>query len=179
MACNNCSSNGGCNCQGTSYRVPSNAVYGNSTCRQPAEPCDAVVCAKCVRNCHVEDKWCVTMNLFDNGGADGIQNVAQPVEFCIHRGERLDQMLQKLTLAQDDPSAYKFKVKNFYINGVTGGSNPTIEFIWYEFDNAVDGISLAYASANSDDCVVPILKFAYCVLTCVPNALTWSLVVST
>ena len=54
----------------------------------------------------------------------------------------------------DDPSAYKFKVKNFYINGVTGVSNPTIEFIWYEFDNAVDGISLAYASANSDDWAV-------------------------
>jgi len=146
MACKNgtCSSSNSCTCQSTSYVVPANAVYGDSTCRQPSEPCSEITCAECVRNCHSEDKWCVNMPVT-------ISDTTTEVEFCIHKGERLDQMLQKLSLAQGSPESYPYTVKNFYVDHVTGGTSPTIKFIWYEFSTQVTGISMYFAAADSDE----------------------------
>jgi hypothetical protein len=147
MACQNgtCSTPNSCNCAGTSYTIPANAVYGDSTCRTPTEPCSEVSCAECVRNCHAEDKWCVQMPYT-------IDAVTTVVDFCIHQGERLDQMLQKLSLAQGDIQSYPYKVKNFYLNSKSGTSNEdfSLNFLYYEFSDEVTQIQLFFA-ADSDD----------------------------
>ena len=147
MACNNgtCSTNGACNCQNTSYTIPTNAIYGDSTCRQPTETCEDAMCFECVRGCHGEDKWCTLMPVTNTDGE------SYNVDFCIHRGERLDQMLQKLTLAQSFPGNYPYTVKNFYVDWVKGGSNPSIKFIWFEYSQEVSGISMFVAAAGSDE----------------------------
>ena len=143
MACTsgNCSNPNTCNCAGASYTIPSNAVYGDSTCRAPSEPCSEVTCAECVRNCHNEDKWCVEMPL--NQALTGTVTV---VEVCIHKGERLDQMLQKLSLAHGNPLNYPYVVKNFYINSVTSDQ---IQLIWYEYHQEVSNIQLFVAGGES------------------------------
>ena len=148
MACQNgtCSTPNTCNCAGTSYTIPSNAVYGDSTCRTPSEPCSEVSCAECVRNCHAEDKWCVDMPI-DNG--DGTITL---IDFCIHQGERLDQMLQKFSLANGDLKAFPYKIKNFYLNTKSGTSSSdfTLNFLYYEWSNEITQIQL-YFSADSDE----------------------------
>jgi len=143
MACQNgtCSSPNSCNCSGTSYTIPSNAVYGDSTCRQPSEPCSEVTCAECVRNCHGEDKWCVKMPVT-------INDITTAVDFCIHQGERLDQMLQKLSLAQGSPTAYPYIVKNFYINSVT---STNIELLYFEFSEDITSMTLWVAANDSNE----------------------------
>jgi hypothetical protein len=161
MACQKCASNQStsCSCHSTSYTVPANAVYGDSTCQTPFETCESVTCTDCVRHCHGEDKWCSDLQILDFGlnSPDGVANTsltgnfANAVEFCIHKGERLDQIMQKLALAHSDPSAYPYKVKNFYVDTVVGGSMPSIKFIWFEFLTALSGISMQYKLVDSDD----------------------------
>ena len=132
MACQKCASNQStsCSCHSTSYTIPANAVYGDSTCKTPFETCESVTCTDCVRHCHGEDKWCSDLQILDFGlsaSPDGVTNLdlvgggVTPLEFCVHKGERLDQIMQKLALAQSDPSAYPYKVKNFYVDTVVGG----------------------------------------------------------
>tara|TARA_R100000231_G_scaffold39889_2_gene34664 strand:+ start:4466 stop:5095 length:630 start_codon:yes stop_codon:yes gene_type:complete len=142
MACQKCASNQStsCSCQGTSYTIPTNAVYGDSTCKLPAEPCESVTCSECVRHCHEEDKWCVKY-----------PTVTGAVELCMRRGERLDQFLQKIALASSNAAVYPFAVKNFFVDNLTGGANPTIKFIWYDFEPAVTDIKLLYAPEGSGD----------------------------
>ncbi len=163
MACQKCASNKStsCSCHSTSYTIPANAVYGDSTCYHPTETCESVTCTECVRHCHGEDKWCTDLFLFDYGAQspDGQSNWdltegPTPVEFCVHKGERLDQILQKLTLAQSDPTAYPYKVKNFYVDTVVGGSTPSITFVWFEFINSLIGISMSYKLVSADDWTV-------------------------
>tara|TARA_B100000902_G_scaffold321264_1_gene314130 strand:- start:408 stop:767 length:360 start_codon:yes stop_codon:yes gene_type:complete len=60
-------------------------------------------------------------------------------------------MLQKLTLAQSFPGNYPYTVKNFYVDWVKGGSNPSIKFIWFEYSQEVSGISMFVAAAGSDE----------------------------
>jgi hypothetical protein len=147
MACQKCASNQStsCSCQGTSYTIPTNAVYGDSTCKLPAEPCESVTCSECVRHCHGEDKWCVKAAFITPNGDP------QGVDLCMHRGERLDQFLQKIALAHADAATYKYKVKNFYVDHIVAGANPTIKFIWYDFDQSITGIKLQYAPVGSND----------------------------
>jgi hypothetical protein len=148
MACQNgtCSTPNTCNCAGTSYTIPSNAVYGDSTCRTPTEPCSEITCAECVRNCHAEDRWCVGMPYT----IDGVTTV---VDFCIHQGERLDQMLQKLSLAQGDIQSYPYKIKNFYLNSKSGTSNTdfALNFLYYEWSGEITQIRLFFAVSGSDE----------------------------
>jgi hypothetical protein len=160
MACQKCASNQStsCSCHSTSYTIPANAVYGDSTCNTPFETCESVTCTECVRHCHGEDKWCTDLLLFDYGALSpdgqtnwGLTGEPTPIEFCVHKGERLDQILQKLTLAQTDPSSYPYKVKNFYVDTVIGGSTPGIKFIWFEFLNTLTGISLKYKEVDSEE----------------------------
>ena len=142
MACNTCGNNSSnpCSCQGTTYTIPANAVYGDSTCKLPAEPCESVTCSECVRHFHEEDKWCVKY-----------PTVTGAVLLCMRRGERLDQFLQKIALASSNAEVYPFAVKNFFVDNLTGGANPTIKFIWYDFEPAVTGIKLLYAPEGSND----------------------------
>jgi hypothetical protein len=161
MACQKCGSNQStsCSCHSTSYTIPANAVYGDSTCYHPIETCESVMCTECVRHCHGEDKWCSDLQILDFGlqSPDGVSNVdlatgnITPLEFCVHKGERLDQVMQKLALAQSDPSAYPYKVKNFYVDTVSGGLVPSITFVWFEFSNELSGISMSFKEVDADD----------------------------
>jgi hypothetical protein len=153
MACKKCGSNKStsCACTDTSYTIPSDCTYGDSSCNLPTEPCESVTCTECVRHCHKEDKWCTELLLADFGGPDGVGSGGFPVEFCVSNGERLDQILQKLTLAQTDPSAYPFKVKNFYTDNIGGGAFPAITFIWFEFLESLTNMTLWYAPDDSND----------------------------
>lgn len=142
MACQKCGSNKStsCACQGTSYTIPSNAIYGDSTCRLPAEPCDSVTCTECVRHCHKETKWCIKYPT-----PSGI------VELCMHNGERLDQFLQKMALAHALAPQYNLLVRSFYVDQITNGVNPTIKFIWYDFSEEITLIKLEYAPEGNED----------------------------
>ena len=156
MACEKCATNKStaCSCQNTSYTIPAHAVYGDSTCKLPAEPCDSITCSECVRHCHAEDKWCTQIESTVIDSESGI--VSNPlVEVCMYKGERLDQFLQKLALAQSNPSTYKYLVKNFYIESVTGGTNPTIKFIYFDYDPEITFMVLAFAPMGGDFASVP------------------------
>lgn len=150
MACQKCASNQStaCSCQNTSYTIPSDAVYGDSTCRLPAEPCESVTCTECVRHCHAEDKWCVKAAFPD---PDTNPTTAVGVMLCMYKGERLDQFLQKLALAHQDPLAYTYKVKSFYVDELKGGLNFSIKFIWFDFDPSIESIKLQYTPEGSSD----------------------------
>jgi hypothetical protein len=142
MACQKCASNKStsCSCQSTSYTIPSNAVYGDSNCRLPAEPCDSVTCTECVRHCHGEDKWCTKYPTMTGN-----------VLLCMHKGERLDQFLQKMALAHSNGEIYPYMVKSFYVNELKGGANWSINFIWFDFDSSVTSIKLQYKPEGSGD----------------------------
>jgi hypothetical protein len=142
MACQKCATNksSSCACQSTSYTIPENAVYGDSTCKLPAEPCESVTCTECVRHCHSEDKWCVKY-----------PTVTGSVLLCMHKGERLDQFLQKMALAHYNAETYPYMVKSFYADHVTGASNPTIKFIWYDFLSDLEVIKLEYRPQGTID----------------------------
>jgi hypothetical protein len=157
MACQygNCSTPNSCNCAGSSYTIPSNAVYGDSTCRSPIEPCSEVTCNECVRNCHQEDKWCTTVWTDIPSDATGGINGPWPpgqanygVQVCMFKGERLDHFLQKLALAHTDPLHYAYMVKNFYINQVT---SDIIDIVYWDFHEATESMSLWVAPEDSDD----------------------------
>jgi len=142
MACQKCATNKStsCACQSTSYTIPENAVYGDSTCKLPSEPCQSVTCTECVRHCHSEDKWCIKY-----------PTVTGAVELCMHKGERLDQFLQKVALAHSNAESYPYVVKSFYADNVTGPSNPTIKFIWYDFLSDLQNIKLLYRPLGTTD----------------------------
>ena len=142
MACQKCGSNKStsCACQGTSYTIPENAIYGDSTCKLPAEPCESVVCTECVRHCHSETKWCVKYTTMTGS-----------VELCMHHGERLDQFLQKTALAHYNAQEWPYYVRSFYVDNITTGDNPTIKFVWFDFDPNLDVIKLLYAPEGNDD----------------------------
>jgi hypothetical protein len=150
MACKNgtCSTPNTCNCAGTSYTIPANAVYGDSTCRTPSEPCSEVTCSECVRNCHQQNKWCTNIQVTDWGGPDGQDDLYSAVEVCMNKGERLDHFLQKLALAQSDPTAYPYMVKNFYISQVT---KDLIDIIYYDFSSNITDMRLWFATDGTDD----------------------------
>jgi len=167
MACKKCASNKttACACTDTSYTIPGNCGYGNSTCKFPSEPCSEILCTECIRHCHDEDKWCTEMLLTDWGGQDGVANGGDDMvvtEFCVSNGERLDQMFQKLTLALSDPTSYPYKVKNFYvnnINNVTGSYFIEIQFVWFDFLSTLTDIQLWYQADGDGDDWVQIQQF--------------------
>tara|TARA_R110002020_G_scaffold4711_7_gene20498 strand:+ start:10416 stop:11081 length:666 start_codon:yes stop_codon:yes gene_type:complete len=167
MACKKCASNKttACACTDTSYTIPGNCGYGNSTCKFPSEPCSEILCTECVRHCHDEDKWCVDLYTADWGGDDGVVGLpgldVGPLEFCVSNGERLDQMFQKLTLALSDPTSYPYKVKNFYvnnINNVTGSYFVEVQFVWFEFLSSLTDIQLWY-QADGDAVWTQVMQF--------------------
>lgn len=143
MACQKCGSNKStsCSCHGTSYTIPANAIYGNSSCNLPSEPCESVLCTECVRHCHAETKWCVKYT-----------TPLGSIELCMHHGERLDQFIQKQALAHYKADVWDNVVKSFYVDHITSGDNPAIKFIWYDFNpEVVSVIQLQYAPEGSGD----------------------------
>jgi hypothetical protein len=153
MACQKCKSNKStaCGCNDTSYTIPADCTYGGQNCNLPAEPCESVVCTECVRHCHEEDKWCITMQINDSADVGDLTE-STSVEICMNKGERLDQFLQKIALAHADASAYPYTVKNFYANNVTSNS---VQLIYYDFlyapleNETLSSMNLFYSAVGS------------------------------
>ncbi len=138
MACQKCASNKStsCSCHSTSYTIPANAVYGDSTCYHPTETCESVTCTECVRHCHGEDKWCTDLFLFDYGAPiSPIQLSLAASQAQLHMNWCIDFRCNKL-----DPDDYSVALPTYLLSSLqleityaapsatNYGSNPPTSF---------------------------------------------------
>jgi hypothetical protein len=173
MACKKCGNtkSSPCACKDTALTTPcltySQATDPSGRYCEAAENCYDIQCQECVSYCHGDENHMWALERFSDGpmsldliiaDPNSNQNFGNDSAFTVQNGERLDGILQRMTMflaaaAEGDYNSYEHSVKWFYADPPTqsaaGGDMVKLHWGPAIIPGNISAVSIWYADATT------------------------------